>query len=48
MNDTIEIYGSNITFPQKPKDEDALNFGLPRGKQKWQRIPLPDFFNKVE
>jgi len=44
----IQIYGSNITLPEKPKDEEALNYGLPRNKQKWERQPLPDFFEKVE
>ena len=48
MADKIEIYGSIITLPEKPKDEDALYYGLPRKEQKWRRYPLPDYFDKVE
>ena len=48
MGDKIEIYGSNITLPERPKDEEGLNYGLPRKEQKWKRQPLPDFFDKVE
>jgi hypothetical protein len=44
----IEIYGSKITLPEKPKDEDALYYGLPRNQQKWRRTALPDYFEKVE
>jgi len=46
--DKIQIYGSTITLPEKPKDEDALNYGLPRSQQKWERKPLPEYFEKVE
>ncbi len=48
MAEKIEIYGSSITLPEKPRDEDALNYGLPRKEQKWRRKPLPEFFDKVE
>lgn len=48
MADKIEIYGSIITLPEKPKDEDALYYGLPRKEQKWKRQPLPSYFEKVE
>ena len=48
MKDKIEIYGTNVVLPEKPKDEDALYYGLPRKQQKWRRTPLPDFFDKVE
>ena len=48
MADKIEIYGSLITLPEKPKDEEALYYGLPRKQQKWRRTPLPDYFEKVE
>lgn len=48
MAEKIEIYGSNITLPEKPKDEDALYYGLPRKQQKWKRQTLPDYFDKVE
>lgn len=48
MAEKIEIYGSNISLPEKPKDEDALYYGLPRKQQKWKRQTLPDYFDKVE
>lgn len=48
MAEKIEIYGSTITLPQKPRDEDALYYGFPRKQQKWKRQPLPEYFNKVE
>lgn len=48
MKEKIEIYGTNVVLPEKPKDEDALYYGLPRNQQKWRRTPLPDFFDKVE
>ncbi|WP_282457358.1 hypothetical protein, partial [Mycoplasmopsis arginini] len=48
MADKIKIYGSTITLPEKPKDEDALYYGLPRKEQKWVRQTLPDYFDKVE
>jgi hypothetical protein len=48
MSEYIQIYGSNIKLPERPKDEDALNYGLPRKEQKWKRTELPEFFEKVE
>ena len=48
MADKIEIYGSSITLPERPKDEDALNYGLPRNQQKWRRQSIPLFFDVVE
>lgn len=48
MKEYVEIYGSNIPLPERPKDEDAINYGLPRNEQKWKRQPLPSFFDSVE
>lgn len=48
MGEKIEIYGTKITLPEKPMDEEALYYGLPRNKQKWRRSALPDYFDKVE
>lgn len=48
MPEKIEIYGSTITLPEKPKDEEALYYGLPRNQQKWVRQPLPKYFDTVE
>ena len=48
MREKIDIYGTTITLPEKPKDEEALYYGLPRKEQKWRRHPLPDYFDKVE
>ena len=48
MSEYIEIYGSKIRLPERPKDEDALNYGLPRKEQRWVRSELPSFFENVE
>lgn len=48
MANKIDIYGTVITLPERPKDNEGLNYGLPRKEQKWKRTPLPDFFDKVE
>lgn len=48
MGDVIEIYGSKVRLPDSPKDEDALNYGLPRKQQKWVKTELPSFFDHVE
>lgn len=48
MGDVIEIYGANIRLPDRPKDEDGINYGLPRKEQKWAKRELPAFFEKVE
>lgn len=48
MAEKIEIYGTNVNLPERPKDEDALYYGLPRKEQKWRRQRLPDYFDKVE
>ena len=48
MSDKIEIYGSTIRLPERPKDEYAINYGLPRKEQKWRRKELPSYFDKVE
>lgn len=48
MAEKIDIYGSSITLPERPTDEEGLNYGLPRKEQKWRRKPLPSFFDKVE
>ena len=48
MADIIEIYGSKVRLPETPKDEEGVNYGLPRSEQKWKRQPLPSIFDKVE
>lgn len=48
MGEVIEIYGSKIRLPDQPKDEEGLNFGLPRKQQRWAKSELPDYFDKVE
>jgi hypothetical protein len=48
MAEQITIYGTDITLPERPRDEDALNWGLPRKEQKWKRAELPEFFEKVD
>jgi hypothetical protein len=47
MSEYIEIYGTKVKLPERPKDEDAINFGKPRKEQKWERGELPDFFEDV-
>lgn len=48
MREKIEIYGTSVTLPERPKDEDAINYGLPRNEQKWKRKQTPSFFDTVE
>lgn len=48
MSEYVEIYGSNIKLPERPKDEDAINYGKPRNEQKWERGELPSIFDNVE
>lgn len=48
MGDIIEIYGTNVRLPERPRDEDGINYGLPRKQQKWVKEELPAYFDKVE
>lgn len=48
MSEYTEIYGSKVKLPERPKEGDGLNYGLPRKQQKWSRKPLPEFFDTVE
>lgn len=48
MSESIDIYGSIVRLPEKPKEDEAINFGLPKKQQKWSRKRLPDFFDVVE
>ncbi len=48
MSEYIKIYDTNIKLPDKPKDEDAYNYGLPKKEQKWDRGELPSMFDNVE
>lgn len=47
MSEYVEVYGTKIKLPPRPKDEDAINFGKPRKEQRWERGELPDYFNDV-
>lgn len=42
------IYHTNIRLPEKPKEEDILNYNLPQKEQKWVRKELPSFFRNVK
>jgi hypothetical protein len=48
MQEIIEIYGTNVKLPEKPNEEDCINYGFPKKEQKWKRTPLPSFFETVE
>ena len=48
MSEYVEIYGTTIKLPERPKDEDAINYGLPRKEQRWVRGELPEMFDNVE
>lgn len=48
MQEIIEIYGTSVKIPEAPRDEECINYGLPRKEQKWKRTPLPSFFDVVE
>lgn len=42
------IYGINIRLPERPPDDQIVNFGIPTKSQKWIRQELPDFFDTVQ
>ena len=47
MSEYVEIYGTKVKLPPRPKDEDGINFGKPRKEQKWERGELPVYFEQV-
>lgn len=42
------IYGVNVKLPQKPPEEEILNYNLPKEEQMWVREELPSYFERVE
>ena len=48
MSEYIEIYGTKIKLPERPQDQDAINYGKERKEQKWERGELPSMFDVVE
>lgn len=42
------VYSTNIRLPEKPQEEEILNYGLPQKEQKWVRKDLPKMFNNVK
>jgi hypothetical protein len=48
MQETINIYGTNVKLPEQPPLEEMLYYGLDRKQQKWTKQELPKFFDKVE
>ena len=48
MNETIEIFGTKVTLPNKP--EVIEDWGYPDNpkEQYWRRLPLPSYFEEVE
>lgn len=47
MSEYVLIYGTKVKLPEKPKEEEAINFGKPIKEQKWYRGELPDIFEQV-
>ena len=47
MQETINIYNTNIKLPEQPPIEKIDGYGCPKEQQKWQRKELPKFFDKV-
>jgi hypothetical protein len=47
MSEYVEIYGTKIKLPPRPKDENGINFGKPRREQKWERGELPIYFDQI-
>ncbi len=48
MSETIEIYGSIVSLPEKPQDELIYGYGKPKEEQFWIREELPKYFEQVE
>ena len=48
MSDFEIIYGVRVKLPELPKDEEILNYNLPKEEQMWIREELPSYFEKVE
>lgn len=48
MDQYIEIYGTKIKIPESPSLEKIFGYDLPQKEQKWRRIELPNFFQKVQ
>jgi len=46
--EVIEIYGSKVRLPESPIPKDALNYGLPRKEQKWDKGETPSSFDNVQ
>lgn len=46
--ESINIYGTIVTLPERPDDKDAINYGLPRHQQKWRRQQIPSYFDTVQ
>lgn len=47
-NNTIEVYGAVISFPEQPTLGEIDGYNLPVTEQIWRRSELPQFFEKVE
>lgn len=48
MGEIVNIYNTPITLPNPPEDHLILNYGISEENQKWERIELPSFFDKIE
>lgn len=48
MSEFIEVYGTKIKLPEKPCEEEIINYNEERKSQRWERKELPSFFDKVE
>ena len=44
MGESIEIYGTKITLPDLPKEEDILNYNLPKKRAKVDKAGIAFIF----
>lgn len=42
-----QIYHTKVKVPDVPPQEQIINYGLPKEEQMWQRIELPEYFERV-
>jgi len=47
MGEIIEIYGTKVTLPDVPPENEIEDWGQLKDEQYWRRKPLPEIFNTV-
>lgn len=47
MGEIIEIYGTKVTLPDVPPENEIESWGKPKEEQYWRKHTLPDIFNSI-